>query len=136
MIMDAVHTDLLQCLCEFSHVARYKRGGNHHAGRGTEIKWLRRHPVLYRGLLPQVLFHDFYQPAAERLKGNEFADIHARQPFCQAILVAGEKRPMRKVVGIAFLDKVVLLERSERELEDRSIRAWFDCRQQLAQRTG
>src|SRR5579872_2953633 len=129
-----MHADLLQTIDKSWQGIRRERRGQHHNVRGAKIERLVPWLGTRARMLLQKLIHDADHPAAQTFNRSEFPHVDAGQLFRQYRLVTGGKAPVREVVGKSLPDKVVILQGTERVLEDGIVGAGLQRLPQLAER--
>src|ERR1700733_2763300 len=118
MVVDAVDSDAAQALGKFGQRMSDESGWNDNRFRGTEIKSFAGHARPGgRNSLKKIL-DDLDKACAQAGHRSKFANVDTGQAFGEAGLITGRERPVRKVVGESFADKVMFLQGSKTVLED------------------
>ena len=96
----------------------YKAGWHHDNVGRAEVKSVLGGALAGSRVVLQKFGHDLDESLPQFRHGSEFSDIDTRQSFRQTGLIAGGKRPVRKIVGKTLANKVMLLQSAESVLED------------------
>src|SRR5882762_8577802 len=109
MVMNGMQAHLPQTFDELLQGAALKAGGKHDDVRCAKIKWFVGRTRTGFGTVLQIVIQNFKKSRPQVRHGSKFPHIYTRKYFREARLIAGRKRPVRKVVGEAFANEVMLL---------------------------
>jgi len=127
VVMDRMDADSPQTFRKTRKRVGNKRCRQNNDVDSAKIERVVSSPAARPRMFLKKFVNDFYRLSSQAINGSKVPHINTGQLLGQNRFVAGEGTPMRKIIGEALADKVMLLERPEGVLKDRIIRTLTYC---------